>query len=328
MTCKAILEQGTNKGKQCSRPPQDNGYCLKHQKQALKEQNQDKRKCQTHRCNVFIEPESAETYCQKCCEKKAIERSKLTLCKALIQQGQERGRICGKEVKQNGYCGKHERQIYYDEEKERGIKYCDIDRGCFTIVETGKYKCEPCLEKDRTNERQIFQERKILHQATTIDMTSAKNICVDCGKEYVKWETEMPGKPLSMRCHGCNEHQQTADKNRGERGRNYKNENLRNPARYYGEYIRGAVKRSYEMLLTYEEFCGLIVQPCNYCGHHKKEEANGIDRMDNKIGYTIGNCVPCCEWCNVMKSDYGVEEFLARCSRIAENMSKKNNNPL
>ena len=33
-SCKAILEQGTNKGKQCERPKLENGYCGKHQKQA------------------------------------------------------------------------------------------------------------------------------------------------------------------------------------------------------------------------------------------------------------------------------------------------------
>jgi hypothetical protein len=32
--CKAILEQGSNKGKQCQRSPLENGYCGKHQKQA------------------------------------------------------------------------------------------------------------------------------------------------------------------------------------------------------------------------------------------------------------------------------------------------------
>ena len=33
-SCKAILEQGSHKGKQCERPKLENGFCGKHQKQA------------------------------------------------------------------------------------------------------------------------------------------------------------------------------------------------------------------------------------------------------------------------------------------------------
>lgn len=43
--CKAILEQGTNKGKICEREGQENGYCGKHQKQALKETKKGQTKC-------------------------------------------------------------------------------------------------------------------------------------------------------------------------------------------------------------------------------------------------------------------------------------------
>jgi hypothetical protein len=316
--CKAILEQGPNKGKRCDRPPQENGYCGKHQKQAIREENKEKKKCSTHRCNIFLSEDSTEKYCEGCLEKKAKKHAKLNICKALIQQGEGKGVPCHYEaVEGNPYCGKHQRQVYYDEEKEKGIRYCDIDRGCFTIVETGKHKCEKCLEKDRVYEKKLFDERKTLHKATTEIKTTAKNICVDCGGEYKKWMTEHAH--LSMRCADCNEHQQTADKNRGDRGRNYKNENFRNPRRYYAEYVRGAAKRAYDMMLTYEEFHKLIINPCYYCHHKVDDEVNGIDRVDNTHGYTVDNCVPCCERCNLMKLDQTLEEFLARCRRIATN---------
>jgi hypothetical protein len=321
--CKAILEQGANKGKTCDRPPQDNGYCGKHQKQALKEENKDRKKCTTHRCNIFISAETTEKYCKSCLEKKANKRAKLNICKAVIQQGEGKGVLCTYEaLKDIPYCGKHQRQVYYDEEKEKGIRYCDIDRGCFTIVETGKHKCEKCLESNRMYEKCIFYERKTLHKATAEDTTTEKTICVDCGKDYEKWETDMNGKPLSMRCRGCNLHQQIADKNRGERGRNYKNENLRNPQRYFAEYVRGAAKRAYDMMLTYEQFHELIMKPCYYCDHKVEDEVNGIDRYDNTKGYTVENCVPCCEMCNIMKLDKTVDEFLERCSRIVSNKEK------
>ena len=36
---------------------------------------------------------------------------------------------------------------------------------------------------------------------------------------------------------------------------------------------------------------------------------NGIDRVDNKIGYTLKNCVTCCKYCNNAKKDNDVDEF-------------------
>lgn len=323
--CKAILEQGANKGKPCDRPSQENGYCGKHQKQAEYETQKSKKKCSTHRCNIFLSEDSKEKYCKGCLEKKMKERAKLNICKAVIQQGEEKGIPCTYEaVEDTPYCGKHQRQVYYDEQKEKGIIYCDIDRGCFTIVETGKHRCEECLENDRIYERKVFHERKAAHKATTVDKSTDKNICVDCGKDYEKWETEKNGNPISMRCHRCNLHQQTADKNRGDRGRNYKNENFRNPKCYYGQYIRRAATRAYDMMLTYEQFCEIINKPCYYCDHNVENEVNGVDRFDNTKGYTIENCVPCCEMCNIMKSAHTFEEFVAQCRIIAANFPENN----
>ena len=45
-------------------------------------------------------------------------------------------------------------------------------------------------------------------------------------------------------------------------------------------------------------------------------KANGIDRLNSIIGYTIENCVPCCEKCNLMKSNYSENEFLDHIERI------------
>src|SRR5207245_3110553 len=39
----------------------------------------------------------------------------------------------------------------------------------------------------------------------------------------------------------------------------------------------------------------IFKMPCAYCGDQSKE--NGIDRMDDKIGYQLAKIVPCCEQC-------------------------------
>jgi hypothetical protein len=36
---------------------------------------------------------------------------------------------------------------------------------------------------------------------------------------------------------------------------------------------------------------------------------NGIDRLDNALGYTTANSVPCCKPCNQAKNDRSVDEF-------------------
>lgn len=84
----------------------------------------------------------------------------------------------------------------------------------------------------------------------------------------------------------------------------------------YRNYKRAAEKRSYSFELTYNQFLNLIQQPCRYCtespsslwrGSSRKYlepmifKYNGVDRVDNSLGYTATNCVPCCSLCNNSK---------------------------
>jgi len=45
---------------------------------------------------------------------------------------------------------------------------------------------------------------------------------------------------------------------------------------------------------------------------------NGIDRVDNNIGYLLYNCKPCCANCNYLKKEYDYTEFLNKCKQIYE----------
>lgn len=55
----------------------------------------------------------------------------------------------------------------------------------------------------------------------------------------------------------------------------------------------------------------LCLQPCVYCGAtcNWPESRNGIDRVDNDLGYESGNCVSCCFQCNSAKAQLSVEQF-------------------
>lgn len=50
-------------------------------------------------------------------------------------------------------------------------------------------------------------------------------------------------------------------------------------------------------------FCKIEMnKPCVYCGHIDNP-CNGLDRIDNSIGHTKENCIPCCNLCNMTRGD-------------------------
>jgi hypothetical protein len=88
-------------------------------------------------------------------------------------------------------------------------------------------------------------------------------------------------------------------------------------------YKINAESRNIQFHLTTENITDLIFKPCYYCGItnsnnevrvYKHGEPcsvsyNGIDRVDNTKGYTLDNCVPCCEMCNLSKKDTELHEW-------------------
>lgn len=96
----------------------------------------------------------------------------------------------------------------------------------------------------------------------------------------------------------------------------------------YKRYSKAAVRRGYDFTLTKEEFVELIMQNCHYCDgefslvsplvRHKDFWHNGVDRVDNKLGYTKENSVPCCAICNNSKSTLPLEKWMEWLKRISE----------
>lgn len=92
---------------------------------------------------------------------------------------------------------------------------------------------------------------------------------------------------------------------------------------FYRQYQNSAKKRNYEFSLSEKEFFDLIEKNCFYCnsipsqkwmsGHNytgnRTALFNGIDRIDNSIGYVKNNCTTCCSICNNSKSILTVQEW-------------------
>jgi hypothetical protein len=94
-----------------------------------------------------------------------------------------------------------------------------------------------------------------------------------------------------------------------------------------GHYRQSAERRNISFTLTEEEFKKLVEQNCFYCGQEPNREyrptrykssfrSNGVDRVDNSIGYETSNCVPCCRECNRFKSDMTQEKMFEIVRKI------------
>jgi len=161
-----------------------------------------------------------------------------------------------------------------------------------------------------------YNNRKTLIKAAEATGSNIRS-CVNCTKDFEVFKTRY--NKDSVNCADCSKKQAEQDKKRENRKRNFKNERLKNLEKGYKDYITGALKRGYgDFELNFEEFKVIVTTPCHYCNLIKEDEANGIDRLNNDIGYTKENCVPACWKCNRMKHFYHPEFFLEKCKIISK----------
>ena len=95
----------------------------------------------------------------------------------------------------------------------------------------------------------------------------------------------------------------------------------------YAQFKSSAKKRGYEWKLSKEAVKEITLSECTYCENppfYTKETAhetytyNGIDRVNNDIGYTEENCVACCGICNISKGTRNADEFLVWIQKVYE----------
>ena len=101
----------------------------------------------------------------------------------------------------------------------------------------------------------------------------------------------------------------------------------------FGKYRWGARIRGLGFKLTKNQFRKFTKQNCYYCGDEPSAVSigtrknggyryNGVDRVDNSKGYTMGNCVSCCGVCNRMKRSMGKDEFIKHIFKINDELRK------
>jgi hypothetical protein len=103
----------------------------------------------------------------------------------------------------------------------------------------------------------------------------------------------------------------------------------------YASYRCNARNRNLNFNLTKDDFKILVESKCYYCDEVPKQIKkgnrlygnfiyNGIDRINNNIGYEINNVVPCCGICNQAKSNLDFDYFVKWISKVYNNLNKIN----
>ncbi len=181
--------------------------------------------------------------------------------------------------------------------------------------------CQHCRDKSNDSQKRTIKNR----QASIIDHENIK-LCKSCLKIKQKSEFKVfEDETVSVQCIACLEkaakrHAEKIDddplyvKNRQDiRKKSVEN----NPERTkYTLCKSNAKERNIEFSITYEEAYKLYYEKCFYCEFLEEESLNGIDRFNNVIGYLKSNCVPCCQWCNMMKLEWSYESWISNIGHI------------
>lgn len=89
--------------------------------------------------------------------------------------------------------------------------------------------------------------------------------------------------------------------------------------------------------MCYEEALVLFKKNCHYCQappSNKLKFENkvigryqGIDRVDNSLGYLTTNIVPCCKHCNSFKSDRTYDDFIRHVRKLYKQVVESDSTP-
>jgi len=97
----------------------------------------------------------------------------------------------------------------------------------------------------------------------------------------------------------------------------------------FNKYKHNAKVRNIDFTLSFTEFLTITRKNCyicnrkpatklNHAGLRGSYTYNGIDRLDNNLGYTSANSRPCCWLCNRMKMNMTLDEFKKHIQRIVK----------
>jgi hypothetical protein len=147
----------------------------------------------------------------------------------------------------------------------------------------------------------------------------------DCGNLITRESGSLNRRPGQFKSCGC-----VAHKNLGQ----IEPDEIVMLKKVYRAYKSHAKTKNINFILTIEEVKCLIIQNCYYCNsipqnqlNHKNKSRktnfyyNGIDRVNNEIGYELNNSVPCCHKCNHAKRNWPLCDFKEWIQKIHSNIN-------
>jgi len=261
---------------------------------------------------------------------------------------------CGNVAIDGSYCGKHsnsnERKKNNLEKENEGNKVCvNYIRGCFNLISKNDKKhtkCSKCQTSYSDYIRHAIKRGIEWDYETMTEEVCYKLMysqCYYCGKIYEQDEYKLGidrkdnSKGYTVNncvtcCRMCNFLKGTHSEdnffkivehilcNIGLIDNNDFHPEVfhcRKKQCKIKEYIGGAKRRNLEFTLNNEIFNKIITLKCYLCGNISQSCRNGIDRIDNNIGYYIYNCKSCCKTCNHFKNNFDIKNLMIQLIKIA-----------
>ncbi|AGE58963.1 hypothetical protein PBCVOR070422_071R [Paramecium bursaria Chlorella virus OR0704.2.2] len=199
----------------------------------------------------------------------------------------------------------------YDLKKEEILQKSKEDR----IKNPDKYK-QINKKKYENHKQEIQQKNKEYYQEHKEEISQQR-------KEHYKEHKE---EISQQRQEYYNEHKEKINERRREKRANEPEVALAKSQTYSNssigkcrDIVSGAKQRQIDVDMTRDDIMKLTDMPCFYCGTETTDKVsrNGIDRMNNLIGYTLNNSVSCCWMCNNMKKCLDALTFVERCAHIS-----------
>ena len=142
-----------------------------------------------------------------------------------------------------------------------------------------------------------------------------KKNCLQCGVEFTP--RAVGGKPQKCCCRSCGTKYWRANRpiedKKAQNSRDYLRK-IKNPSARYKDIAYHAKLRGHSFNITLDQFKQYWDSPCYCCG--AEYQGGGLDRIDNSIGYEVGNIAPCCIRCNKMKQNLSLQDFFTHMRTI------------
>jgi hypothetical protein len=280
-------------------------YCASH----LLSMNHDdlifegKNVCEGHRkvCLTVIEPD--KKYCADCDTNSNDKNTYRTNRKKLLREARNAKNCCGS-------CGSAMENMEF--------KYCSDCRLKRCAKEKEQRKNGTRIDRGLTREQQQKKQAKIREKKQIdpekfklADKLAKARAKVLYGNEYFDKNKKRTSQIRATKRANMTD----------EEYENYRlatNNNIHNTLKYYK--LRANKKQfggiNWDDNIN-ETVLLMLKQKCFYCDEIPPGEThNGIDRIDNNIGYTLENIVPCCTMCNMLKGCLNIDVFLLRIEHI------------